>query len=146
MVYGTFFVALAMFAVVAPAGQKDAATKRLPEPSLPPPQNTAEVRRHTSLVIGPKITRYIYTCVPTSNEVHRVTTTVTMQLRLDGSLDRILAATQTGVDDTNKEAGKVLLQCITGSIRKASPFVGLDPKHYEIWKTHKMVFKPRRSV
>jgi hypothetical protein len=146
MVYGTIFAAFAMLIANVPMDQKGAAPKQLPESPAPDPKTVVDVRRHTAVIIGPRVARYIRTCAPASAELDRVTTTVTIQLKADGSLERILTATQMGVDETNKVVGQLLLQCITGSVRRASPFSGLDPNHYEVWRIHRMVFKPRRNV
>jgi hypothetical protein len=43
---------------------------------------------------------------------------------------------QTGTNESNQPQAGPLKDCILQAVRAASPYNGLDPEYYDVWKTH----------
>jgi periplasmic protein TonB len=41
-----------------------------------------------------------------------------------------------GLNDSNQPQAGPLKDCILQAVRAASPYSGLDPEYYDVWKTH----------
>jgi periplasmic protein TonB len=108
----------------------------------PAAKTAAEVRRSASAALGPQIMRFVRSCSPNGVGVDKILTRVSLSLNRDGSLAGISGVSQDGVDDNNRPQAKPTETCVLNSIRRASPFSGLDDEYYDIWKTHRMAFQP----
>ena len=108
----------------------------------PAAKTAAEVRRSASAALGPQIMRFVRSCSPNGVGVDKILTRVSLSLNRDGSLAGISGVSQDGVDDNNRPQAKPTETCVLNSIRRASPFSGLDDEYYDMWKTHRMAFQP----
>lgn len=108
----------------------------------PAAKTAAEVRRSASAALGPQIMRFVRSCSPNGVGVDKILTRVSLSLNRDGSLAGISGVSQDGVDDNNRPQAKPTETCVLNSIRRASPFSGLDDEYYDVWKTHRMAFQP----
>ena len=108
----------------------------------PAAKTAAEVRRTVTAALGPQIMRFVRSCSPNGVGVDKILTRVSLSLNRDGSLAGISGVSQDGVDESNRPQAKPTETCVLNSIRRASPFSGLDDDYYDVWKTHKMAFQP----
>lgn len=108
----------------------------------PAAKSAAEVRRSATAALGPQIMRFVRSCSPNGVGVDKILTRVSLSLNRDGSLAGISGVSQDGVDDNNRPQAKPTETCVLNSIRRASPFSGLDDEYYDVWKTHRMAFQP----
>ena len=108
----------------------------------PAAKSAAEVRRSVTTALGPQIMRFVRSCSPNGVGVDKILTRVSLALNRDGSLAGISGVSQEGVDENNRPQAKPTETCVLNSIRRASPFSGLDEDYYEVWKTHRMAFQP----
>ncbi len=108
----------------------------------PAAKTAAEVRRTVTAALGPQIMRFVRSCSPNGVGVDKILTRVSLSLNRDGSLAGISGVSQDGVDESNRPQAKPTETCVLNSIRRASPFSGLDDDYYDVWKTHRMAFQP----
>jgi periplasmic protein TonB len=108
----------------------------------PAAKSASEVRRSVTTALGPQIMRFVRSCSPNGVGVDKILTRVSLALNRDGSLAGISGVSQEGVDENNRPQAKPTETCVLNSIRRASPFTGLDEDYYEVWKTHRMAFQP----
>lgn len=108
----------------------------------PAAKSAAEVRKSVTAALGPQIMRFVRSCSPNGVGVDKILTRVSLSLNRDGSLAGLSGVSQDGVDDSNRPQAKPTETCVLNSIRRASPFSGLDDDYYDVWKTHRMAFQP----
>lgn len=107
----------------------------------PAAKSAAEVTRQTRSTIASQIR--IGSCMPSGLDVNKVVTRVTVRLAKDGTLSAITDISQTGMTDSNERQLAPIKDCITKSIRRASPFKGLDPAYHDVWQLITVPFQSK---
>lgn len=105
-------------------------------------KTAGQISKEVNAILGPKILRYIRQCAPSGVDVNRIITTVTINLSTSGGVNSLTGVSQRGITDNNRPQALPMERCVTGAIRKAAPFIELNPKDYDGWKVHRMSFQP----
>ena len=105
-------------------------------------KTVGQISKEVNAILGPKILRYIRQCAPSGVDVNRIITTLTINLSASGGVTSLTGVSQRGITDNNRPQAQPMERCVTGAIRKAAPFVELNPKDYDGWKVHRMSFQP----
>jgi periplasmic protein TonB len=108
----------------------------------PAAKSGAEVRRTVNAALGPQIKPYLRGCAPSGIDVNKIETYVTLSLDRSGRLTAVSFNKQAGVNDSNRPQASTVKDCIMQAVRSASPYSGLDPEYFDIWKTHPMRMRP----
>ncbi len=108
----------------------------------PAAKSGAEVRRTVNAALGPQIKPYLRGCAPSGIDVNKIETYVTLSLDRSGRLTSVSFNKQAGVNDSNRPQASTVKDCIMQAVRSASPYSGLDPEYFDIWKTHPMRMRP----
>jgi periplasmic protein TonB len=108
----------------------------------PAAKTGAEVRRTVNAALGPQIKPYLRGCAPSGLDVNKIETYVTLSLDRSGRLTSVSFNKQTGVNDSNSPQAGTVKDCIMQAVRSASPYSGLDPEYFDVWKTHPMRMRP----
>lgn len=111
--------------------------------SGPPAKDAGQVRGEVKVSLARQIQPLVQGCAPSGVDVNKIVTSVTLKLNRDGTLTGLSGVGQTGINDNNRTQAKPMEDCVTGAIRRASPFSGLDTEYYDIWQSYKMAFKGR---
>jgi len=104
----------------------------------PAAKTATEVRRSVGVSIAGQIRSRVRACAPTGVDINKIETFVTLSLDLSGKLTSVRFDRQIGLNDTNQTQAGPLKDCILQAVRAASPYDGLDPEYYDVWKTHKL--------
>ena len=102
----------------------------------PAAKTATEVRRSVGVSIAGQIRSRVRACAPTGVDINKIETFVTLSLEPSGRLASVRFDKQIGLNDTNQTQAGPLKDCILQAVRAASPYVGLDPEYYDVWKTH----------
>ncbi|OYZ86521.1 MAG: hypothetical protein B7Y00_06305 [Sphingomonadales bacterium 17-56-6] len=102
----------------------------------PAAKTAAEVRRSVGVSIAGQIRSRVRACAPSGIDINKIETFVTLNLEPTGKLTLVRFDKQTGVNDSNQPQAGPLKDCILQAVRAASPYGGLDPEYYDVWKTH----------
>ena len=108
----------------------------------PAAKTGAEVRRTVNAALGPQIKPYLRGCAPSGLDINKIDTYVTLSLDRSGRLTGVSYNKQTGLNDSNQPQAITVKDCIMQAVRSASPYSGLDPEYFDIWKTHPMRMRP----
>jgi hypothetical protein len=95
-----------------------------------------EVRRSVGVSIAGQIRGRVRACAPTGVDINKIETFVTLSLEPSGRLAAVRFDRQTGINESNQPQAGPLKDCILQAVRAASPYNGLDPEYYDVWKTH----------
>lgn len=102
----------------------------------PAAKTAAEVRRSVGVSIAGQIRSRVRACAPSGIDINKIETFVTLNLEPTGKLTLVRFDKQTGLNDSNQPQAGPLKDCILQAVRAASPYGGLDPEYYDVWKTH----------
>ena len=102
----------------------------------PAAKTAAEVRRSVSISIAGQIRSRVRACAPSGIDINKIETFVTLNLEPTGKLTSVRFDKQTGLNTSNQPQAGPLKDCILQAVRAASPYSGLDPEYYDVWKTH----------
>ncbi len=102
----------------------------------PATKTASEVRRSVGVSIAGQIRSRVRACAPTGIDINKIETFVTLSLDISGKLTSVRFDRQTGTNESNQPQAGPLKDCILQAVRAASPYDGLDPEYYDIWKTH----------
>ena len=95
-----------------------------------------EVRRSVGVSIAGQIRSRVRACAPSGVDINKIETFVTLSLDISGKLTSVRFDRQTGTNESNQPQAGPLKDCILQAVRAASPYNGLDPEYYDVWKTH----------
>lgn len=109
----------------------------------PAAKTAQQVRKEVNIALGPQIQRFVERCAPSGLDVKSIETTIALRLDNGGRLNDVQITNQTGVNDNNRPQAEPLKRCILQAARAASPYRGLDPDYYDVWKSHSMRLRPR---
>lgn len=102
----------------------------------PAAKTAAEVRRSVSVSLAGQIRSRVRACAPSGVDINKIETFVTLNLESSGRLAAVRFDKQVGVNESNRPQADPLKNCILQAVRAASPFEGLDPEYYDVWKNH----------
>jgi outer membrane biosynthesis protein TonB len=102
----------------------------------PATKTATEVRRSVGVSIAGQIRSRVRACAPTGIDINKIETFVTLSLDMSGKLTSVRFDRQTGTNESNQPQAGPLKDCILLAVRAASPYDGLDPEYYDVWKTH----------
>jgi hypothetical protein len=102
----------------------------------PATKTASEVRRSVGVSIAGQIRSRVRACAPTGIDINKIETFVTLSLDISGKLTSVRFDRQTGTNESNQPQAGPLKDCILQAVRAASPYDGLDPEYYDVWKTH----------
>ena len=102
----------------------------------PAAKTAAEVRRSVSISIAGQIRSRVRACAPSGIDINKIETFVTLNLEPTGKLTSVRFDKQDGKNASNQPQAGPLKDCILQAVRAASPYNGLDPEYYDVWKTH----------
>jgi periplasmic protein TonB len=102
----------------------------------PAAKTAAEVRRSVGISIAGQIRSRVRACAPSGIDINKIETFVTLNLEPTGKLTSVRFDKQVGLNDSNQPQAGPLKDCILQAVRAASPYSGLDPEYYDVWKTH----------
>jgi hypothetical protein len=102
----------------------------------PATKTATEVRRSVGISIAGQIRSRVRACAPSGIDINKIETFVTLSLEPSGKLMSVRFDRQVGVTDSNQPQAGPLKDCILQAVRAASPYDGLDPEYYDVWKTH----------
>jgi protein TonB len=102
----------------------------------PATKTASEVRRSVGVSIAGQIRSRVRACAPTGIDINKIETFVTLSLDISGKLTSVRFDRQTGTNESNQPQTGPLKDCILQAVRAASPYDGLDPEYYDVWKTH----------
>lgn len=102
----------------------------------PAAKTATEVRRSVGISIAGQIRSRVRACAPSGIDINKIETFVTLSLEPSGKLTSVRFDKQVGVTDSNQPQAGPLKDCIMQAVRAASPYDGLDPEYYDVWKTH----------
>ena len=102
----------------------------------PAAKTATEVRRSVGISIAGQIRSRVRACAPSGIDINKIETFVTLSLEPSGKLTSVRFDKQVGVTDSNQPQAGPLKDCILQAVRAASPYDGLDPEYYDVWKTH----------
>jgi len=102
----------------------------------PATKTASEVRRSVGVSIAGQIRSRVRACAPTGIDINKIETFVTLSLDISGKLTSVRFDRQTGTNESNQPQAGPLKDCILQAVRAASPYNGLDPEYYDVWKTH----------
>jgi len=102
----------------------------------PATKTASEVRRSVGVSIAGQIRSRVRACAPTGIDINKIETFVTLSLDISGKLTSVRFDRQTGANESNQPQAGPLKDCILQAVRAASPYDGLDPEYYDVWKTH----------
>ncbi len=102
----------------------------------PATKTASEVRRSVGVSIAGQIRSRVRACAPTGIDINKIETFVTLSLDMSGKLTSVRFDRQTGTNESNQPQAGPLKDCILQAVRAASPYDGLDPEYYDVWKTH----------
>jgi hypothetical protein len=102
----------------------------------PAAKTATEVRRSVGISIAGQIRSRVRACAPSGIDINKIETFVTLSLEPSGKLMSVRFDRQVGVTDSNQPQAGPLKDCILQAVRAASPYDGLDPEYYDVWKTH----------
>ena len=102
----------------------------------PAAKTATEVRRSVGISIAGQIRSRVRACAPSGIDINKIETFVTLSLEPSGKLTSVRFDRQVGVTDSNQPQAGPLKDCILQAVRAASPYDGLDPEYYDVWKTH----------
>jgi hypothetical protein len=102
----------------------------------PATKTASEVRRSVGVSIAGQIRSRVRACAPTGIDINKIETFVTLSLDISGKLTYVRFDRQTGTNESNQPQAGPLKDCILQAVRAASPYDGLDPEYYDVWKTH----------
>ena len=102
----------------------------------PAAKTAPEVRRSVGISIAGQIRSRVRACAPSGIDINKIETFVTLSLEPSGKLTSVRFDRQVGVTDSNQPQAGPLKDCILQAVRAASPYDGLDPEYYDVWKTH----------
>jgi TolA protein len=106
-------------------------------------KSTAEVRSSVAAKLGSQIGPRFQSCAPDGPEIGDIYTYISLNIGKNGALIGVTVYDQKGVNPTNNAQAAPLKRCALEAARNASPFKGLDPLDYEVWKTHKMKLRAK---
>jgi hypothetical protein len=93
----------------------------------------AQIQRKARIIVTMEVMRYIQMlCQPRGGNAPQIEADLTMSFRPDGFLLNVVRK------DASKSIGSPadeVQKCIVQSVRMASPYHGLDPKYFDIWKS-----------
>jgi hypothetical protein len=102
----------------------------------PAAKTAPEVRRSVGISIAGQIRSRVRACAPSGIDINKIETFVTLSLEPSGKLTSVRFDRQAGVTDSNQPQAGPLKDCILQAVRAGSPYDGLDPEYYDVWKTH----------
>ena len=102
----------------------------------PAAKTATEVRRSVGISIAGQIRSRVRACAPSGIDINKIETFVTLSLEPSGKLTSVRFDRQVGVTDSNQPQAGPLKDCILQAVRAGSPYDGLDPEYYDVWKTH----------
>lgn len=102
----------------------------------PAAKTAPEVRRSVGISIAGQIRSRVRACAPSGIDINKIETFVTLSLEPSGKLMSVRFDRQVGVTDSNQPQAGPLKDCILQAVRAGSPYDGLDPEYYDVWKTH----------
>lgn len=102
----------------------------------PAAKTAAEVRRSVGISIAGQIRSRVRACAPSGIDINKIETFVTLNLEPTGKLTSVRFDKQLGQNASNQPQLGPLKDCILQAVRAASPYSGLDPEYYDVWKTH----------
>jgi hypothetical protein len=102
----------------------------------PAAKTAAEVRRSVSISIAGQIRSRVRACAPSGIDINKIETFVTLNLEPTGKLTSVRFDKHMGLNGSNQPQAGPLKDCILQAVRAASPYSGLDPEYYDVWKTH----------
>ncbi|MEY3634565.1 MAG: hypothetical protein RLZZ61_975 [Pseudomonadota bacterium] len=102
----------------------------------PATKTATEVRRSVGVSIAGQIRSRVRACAPSGVDINKIETFVTLSLDISGKLTSVRFDKQTGQNESNQPQAGLLKDCILQAVRAASPYNGLDPEYYDVWKTH----------
>lgn len=102
----------------------------------PAAKTAPEVRRSVGISIAGQIRSRVRACAPSGIDINKIETFVTLSLEPSGKLTSVRFDRQVGVTDSNQPQAGPLKDCILQAVRAGSPYDGLDPEYYDVWKTH----------
>jgi hypothetical protein len=102
----------------------------------PAAKTAAEVRRSVGISIAGQIRSRVRACAPSGIDINKIETFVTLNLEPTGKLTSVRFDKQMGLNASNQPQAGPLKDCILQAVRAASPYSGLDPEYYDVWKTH----------
>jgi outer membrane biosynthesis protein TonB len=102
----------------------------------PAAKTATEVRRSVGISIAGQIRSRVRACAPSGIDINKIETFVTLSLEPSGKLTSVRFDRQAGVTDSNQPQAGPLKDCILQAVRAGSPYDGLDPEYYDVWKTH----------
>jgi periplasmic protein TonB len=114
-----------------------------PTAAAPPGKPAAEVRRSVNASLAAQIKPYLEACAPSGVDMDAIRTFITLSLDRSGGLSSVRFDKQTGVNASNSPQADPLKQCALRAARQASPYRGLDPEYYDVWKTHALQLKAK---
>jgi len=102
----------------------------------PAAKSAAEVRRSVGVSLAGQIRSRVRACAPSGIDINQIETFITLSLDVSGKLNSVRFDKQVGINESNQPQAGPLKDCILQAVRAASPYEGLDPEYYDIWKTH----------
>jgi periplasmic protein TonB len=112
-------------------------------PAAPPSKTASQVRSSVTASLAAQIRPYLQSCAPSGVDIDAIRTFITLSLNRNGSLASVRFDKQTGVSASNSPQADPLQQCALKAARQASPYDGLDPEYYDIWKNHALQLKAK---
>jgi TolA protein len=106
-------------------------------------KTAAQVRGAVTIALGNQIGPRFQSCAPNGPEIEDIFTYMSLNIGKNGALISATIYDQKGVSPTNSAQAAPLKRCALEAARAASPFKGLDPIDYEVWKTHKMKLRAK---
>jgi TolA protein len=106
-------------------------------------KTAAQVRGAVTIALGNQIGPRFQSCAPNGPEIEDIFTYMNLSIGKNGTLISATIYDQKGVSPTNSAQAAPLKRCALEAARAASPFKGLDPVDYEVWKTHKMKLRAK---
>lgn len=125
---------------VAGAGKTSGQGKAVGTPAA---KSATEIRRTVNATLAGQIKPYLEACAPSGVDIDALRTFITLSLDSTGRLNAVRFDKQTGVNASNSPQAVPLQQCALKAARQASPYRGLDPEYYDIWKNHALQLKAR---
>ena len=108
--------------------------------SGPPSKSAGQVRGEVNINLARQIKPFTRGCTPSGVDVKLIRTRVVFTIARNGKLTGITSARQSRINDNNRLQAEPLKNCILNAIKSASPYNGLDPDYFNVWKTHTMTF------
>ncbi len=100
----------------------------------------AQIRQAASTKIAGEVAGLIKRCMPSASAQSSLVVSVQLSLNKSAQLTGSSITNIQGQNPQNQNQIPIVKQCVLNSLKQASPYA-LDPRDYEVWKSHKLSLK-----